>query len=340
MEQQYVEDYRFPLQVQDMNNEIIARLDDDSLYQLCKTNKQMIRTCLSDKIWALRANSPLAPLYLVRNHYNNWLDFYEFVLFDSLYGVTVTLPDNKDRFYSSPTVFTSIRAALRHLFNNMNSSSHDIRKLTLEQLVTTTPDFDVGKYGTITLIRKNENFKGARGIHGHLLYSVGAGNIVDTGILAYPDLVNIPILKISWGTKETVSLIKYVDFNGYQLAEAMPLPGKKFFQLSFNDMSAILVPIGPLGWEIYQSRTTRLVIVSGSVLNVEGMDKDKYYVAIVPHQVDYQGTTVRFNDLTNRNYSNTPDGINNLRWYITTYGTFYEIDDIQSLLPKGLINNI
>jgi len=60
-------------------------------------------------------------------------------------------------------------------------------------------------------------------------------------------------------------------------------------------------------------------------------------VAIVPQKADYQGTTVRFNDLASRNYSSTPDGINNLRWYITTYGTFYRVEDIQSLLPKGPI---
>lgn len=338
MEQRHVEDYQFPLPVQDMNNEIIARLDVDSLYQLCQTNKQMMRTCLSNNIWTLRANSPIALLYIVRNQYKNWLDFYEFVLFDYLYCVTVTFPDNKNSFYSPPTVFTSIRAALRRLFNNMNSPSHNVRKLPLEQLMA-SPTFDAGKYGTITLIRKNVDFKGARGIHGHLLYSVGAGNIVDTGILAYPDLVNIPVLRISWGTEETRNLIKYIDFSGHQLAEAMLLPGKKIFELSFNDMNMILVPIGPLGWEIPQSRTTWLVIVNGSVLDVEGMDKDTYYLAIVPHKVDYQGTTVRFTDLRSRHYNNTPDGINNLRWYITTYGTFYKIDDIQSLLPKGPINN-
>lgn len=339
MEQQYAEDYQFPLPIQDMNNEIIARLDDDSLYQLCQTNKQMARTCLSDNIWALRANSPLAPLFIVRNQYKNWMDFYANVRKDYLYYVTIT--GNENMIYSYAAVFTSIRAALRTLFDNMNHNhASKIRQLTVEQLVAIPLALD-DKHGTITLIRKRTNFKGVGGIHGPLLYSIGMNNFLDTGILTYPDLVDVPVLRISWGTNQMGnSRISFVNFNEQNLKMAMSLPGRKSFELAFNNVQTALFSIGSMGWRMYKDKTTWLVIINGAVLDIEEIDKDKYYVASVPQKVDYQGTTIRFTDLTRRNYSDTPDGINNLRWYLDSYGIFYNIEDMQYLLTKNPDENI
>jgi hypothetical protein len=322
------EDYQFPLPVQDMNNEIISLLDDESLYQLCQTNKQMAKTCLSNNIWTLRANSPLAPLYIVRDQYKNWMDFYANVRKDYLYGT------------GSGDVYTDIKMAFAELLHRIRSPYITI-KPTLDQLVLAAANTDhthKHKPVSIRLIRKgviyDRNNPGE-----HILYSVGMdNNFLNPNILMYPDLVDVPIMIL---VSDDGKRLMFVDVNGRALTESIFMPGiRKNFYLSFNNRITEALSMGSFGWRIGRVRGPEAelekgAIVNGATLNIEGIDKDKYHLVLLPHEVDYQGTAFKFDSLSDRPNVDTPEGINNLRWYIDTFGTFFRLENIADFLPKG-----
>lgn len=52
----------FPLDLDDMNIEIIGHLDDDALYNLCKTSNRSKQLCSNPVAWSSNRPSKLAPL--------------------------------------------------------------------------------------------------------------------------------------------------------------------------------------------------------------------------------------------------------------------------------------
>lgn len=331
MEQQYVDDYRFPLPVQDMNNEIIARLDDESLYQLCQTNKQMARTCLSDNIWALRANSPLAPLFIVRDQYKNWMDFYANVRKDYLYYVNVGAGIGRG------LVFTNIITAFRRMFA-ITTPSNDPYKMTLEELrslVFNTKHRSVSIF--ITLARKDTVYDQGN-VGEYMLYKIGKGDdeFLNPTILEYPNLVDIPVM-ILVSNSEDGPKIRFVDFSEQALAESRFITGiEDTFYILFGNVNIPMLFIGSVGWIFLRKN----FIVNGASFDIEGISPDKYYIVSLPAQKVYQGITFNFKELFKTAYYGRREKIDNLRWYITTFGTFYDLEDILAFLPGGHLANI
>jgi hypothetical protein len=322
------EDYQFPLPVQDMNNEIISRLDDESLYRLCQTNKQMAKTCLSNNIWTMRANSPLAPLYIVRDQYKNLMDFYANVRKDYLYRL-------RSDVYSA--VFTSIKVAFYRLLR-MIEYPHATRLMTPEQLesaaANTSLTTGMNKYGDITLVRKNVVFDDEN-LRENTLYGVGRGDkdFLNPNVLSFPDMIDVPVMTL---VLRPIPLKKSrrmcVNFNEQTLASLILMPDARHsFTLSYNNKHTPVIPISSLGWTIGSGL---LLIVSGDALAAEGIDINKNYIVTLPKEVNHDGKTYNTALLTSGRAADVPEGIGDLRWYIAAFGTFYNFGDISPFLPK------
>jgi len=337
MQPQYInnEDYQFPLPVQDMNNEIISRLDDESLYQLCQTNRQMARTCLSNNIWTLRANSPLAPLYIVRDQYKNWMDFYANVRKDYLYYVGV----RKDYSYRAGEhgIHTDIKFAFLSLLRYTKSLSRSARLEQLE-LAAARPTLP-GRHGSIKLVRKDVVYD-RKNVGEFTLYSIGTGDdFLNPAILTFPDLVNMPVMKLVTKS-EDMENVRYVNFSAQALAKLRLIPNIIELNLFFNNTVIGLISMRPFGWILANAHDSMYPIekieniIDGAALNIEGISTDKYHIVSLPPQVIYQGTTFNFLNLVDEAVKGISEGINNLRWYIATFGTFYKIEDIEAFLQK------
>jgi hypothetical protein len=328
MRPQYInDDYQFPLPVQDMNNEIMARLDDESLYRLCQTNKQMSKFCLSNNIWTLRANSPLAPLYIVRDQYKNWMDFYANVRKDYLYYVNGHFGGG----------FTSIMKAFSGLLDIVGIP----HKQSYEELESVASRTDLiaadGEHRFIALIRKCVIYDREE-IHENILYSIGGGggDFVNPDMLKFPDLVDIPVMELEL-MDDSIIMRTYIDFNEQALAELKLIPDVlPNFSLLFNNRKTVISPISSLGWHIrsghFEYNYEIDIIVNKTALAVEGIDINKSYIVNLPTRAEHAGKTYYLYGMIRR--TDIPEEIDTLRWYITTFGTFYKIEDIANFLQE------
>jgi len=344
------EDYQFPLSVQDMNDEIIAKLDDESLYQLCQTNKRMAKTCLSKNIWIIRANSPLASLYIVRNQYKNWMDFYANIRKDYLYCVIIR--DVRSRGIGITSVFTNIREALLVLLGDLNLLSFSFDEagnVPIEQLklIITNPGH-IGPHdiGLVTLIHKNTIYD-KNNMGEHILYSInGSGDsFLNPAVLTFPDLMDVPVMQLFPEPKSGIrTMFAYADFSALTLLAARLLPEiGDYLHLAFNGWNLSLMPMGLIGWQLEIHHNDAIVggaIVDGAALNIEGISTDKYHIVYLPVDEIYQGIVYEFSSLAYNARRNIPGAIDKLRWYITTFGTFFKLEDITAFLSGNLITSL
>jgi hypothetical protein len=306
-----------------MNDEIIKHLDDESLFRQCQTDEQTAKICLSESIWTLRANSPLAPLFMVRDQYKNWLDFYTNVRKDYLYGVyTHNVPGG---------MFANIKVAFHRLLQSINHQyAKKIKTMKQLESAAINADFvtDNSSYGFIVLVRKRVVYD-QETMRKNTLYSIGEGtdNFPEPTILMFPDLMDVPVMNLRVGscTWRKKQVIKYicVDFSQQALIESRLIKYiRDAFYLAFNNRNNTMIFIRSLGWKVGET----MMIVE---------DADKNYIAILPKNSEYEGHVYEFRQMAGEQSVAMPGGIDNLRWYISTFGTFHKLEDLATFLPKG-----
>ena len=137
-----MEQVSFPLPVADMNMEVIGYLDDDALYNLCKTSTNSQLLCASPAVWSPQRPSELAPLNFLRPLYRDWIDFYENVRNDYVYVIV----DTMDR-YTIRTVYLvdNMRSAAEHILAALGiKGSSEQLNYDLSQYVKAGRAYEIG----------------------------------------------------------------------------------------------------------------------------------------------------------------------------------------------------
>ena len=163
-----MEQLSFPLPVNDMNMEIISYLDDDSLYNLCKTSTYSQLLCESPDVWSVNRPSELAPLNFLRPLYKNWIDFYENVRNDYVYVIVDKMVRNT---IHAVYLVDNIRLAAEHVLSKIGiKGSVEQLNYDLSQYVKTGRSYEIG------FARKNVQYDSLRP-YDYMLYQVGHRDI-------------------------------------------------------------------------------------------------------------------------------------------------------------------
>lgn len=207
----------FPLPVADMNMEVIGYLDDDALYNLCKTSTNSELLCYFPDVWSPNRPSQLAPLNFLRPLYKNWIDFYENVRNDYVYVIVDTMDRNTIR-----TVYLvdNIRSAAEHVLAKIGiKGSVEQLNYDLSQYVKTGRSYEIG------FARKNVEYDSIRP-YDYMLYQVGHGAIGAhmPSFLSWPSLRSTQPLMLAKKSRGLFSRNKakddelyYCNYNGDNL---------------------------------------------------------------------------------------------------------------------------
>ena len=317
----------------EVNNEIIASLDDESLYRLCYTSSDMYDVCSLPAVWNIDRSSPLIPLYLLRNKYQNWLDFYENVLDDYVYVLLVVHGTNT----IAVRIFSDIKEAFVELLSRIKYELGYITRDWRKQLLNDYPTYvnqDLSQYldNTTTrqlaigLARKNTVHKQTMP-YDYLLYKAEYPNINITAanLLAFPNLHPIDNTAIAYKNIDKLNTdIYYGDVNDEFLAY-ITLHKYSMFKVSDDELVLNLVPIHNIYYGLLFDMDDMLsaIIVLTSDILIDG--SNKYRIVTLPFYTDTNYTT---------NYLRNEDDSYKVAAFLKRYGTFYELEDLSGVIES------
>lgn len=320
-----MEPLSFPLSVKDANMEIISYLDDDALYNLCKTNKSSERLCESTMAWSANRPSQLAPLNFLQSLYRNWIDFYENVRNDYIY---VVVADVTIRYHRNPNIVrpnitfypvTSIKSAFALI-----KTFPTIMQVAGTIFATYYNKFEIG------LARKNKLYD--LKAYDFLLFEL-------TDNTEFGDYYNWPVLNLGHPIVLAQKNIKqlsteiptnlYCDFTDVDLHRIM-LSNYSTIHIRYND---IMITFSErLDTSIYLGlfgiKSTFHMFVIPDYL-IDGTNK----ILIVTLPTDISIYSTKFNDFYRQLTRMSRNEI--YAEYFKMYGTFYKLQDLFDLIAAS-----
>lgn len=199
-----MEQLSFPLPVNDMNIEVIGYLNDDALYNLCKTSTNSLLLCASSDVWSPNRPSELAPLNFLRPLYKDWIDFYENVRNDYVYVIVDTI--DRDRLRTVYLV-DNIRTAAEQVIAKLGI------KASIEQLNNDLSQYvKAGRSYEIGFARKNIEYNNSWP-YDYMLYQVGHGapGAHMPAFLSWPSLRSTAPLMLAKRSRGIITIIRDED---------------------------------------------------------------------------------------------------------------------------------
>ena len=181
----------------DMNNEIVALLSDNDLYNLFRTSRDMAYLCSLPAVWNINRSSELIPLYFLRNDYQNWIDFYLNVRKDYIYVVTKQRTDDTETMIK---MAYDIKTAFSYILNLLQFHSEDRQQMLQHYAFYMTENISGAlssgtKQITISIARKNKLYT-ATMPYEYVLYEITKINTTRM----IPDVASFPHLDSSLQT--------------------------------------------------------------------------------------------------------------------------------------------
>lgn len=311
----------FPLEVDDMNMEVISYLDDDALYNLCKSSKNSKRLCSNPAVWSAQRPSQLAPLNFLLPFYSDWMEFYENVRNDYVY-VTVH-KDSQDFYIEVHAIITdAFHLVLRKLrtfqISNDLTTIEQLYYSNISQYLKPSESYEIG------LARKNYIY--TQGVfYDHLLYKVDSrATSVVNSLVSYPELLSPTMLII--GKQSSGMLISTVVDNDVYYCD---YTDDNLMVIETKAYNALLIRTGDRKsadfFRLRGQRIFRCVLSSIKKIKYSGL------FLVPPGLIDNYSTFMLVVMPVGVEISRAASAVDVLRM-LEEYGTFYRAQDLLAFL--------
>ena len=365
-----LEDFRFPLPVQDANLEIATRLDDEALYELCFVNKSFVATCTSPSIWNTRSSSPLAPLFFLKDNYKNWMDFYANVKQDWLYVVVQLTDTNKllgvnafidagkaFEYLIEDAIFATYRLTLETYLDKWSEQlGYQVTLDMLSKVVDIMEYVDDRRSTTIFMAHKRRTYS-SDNYGDYILYSINPANkLINTDILNYPLLqqgsfmvVYYPITQLKEELdevdevdakerfKERPSEVASEETLTFYYDDVNTLTLRKLHMLKYKAKMLIPITFTFRRWEygFYLGNFEESVVILIDDRVIDG--SNDYRIVLIPTSKHYKGELLYKRLLYPRiNFDDTQSLID----FFKNEGTFYDLKDLHKVVDRKIVISI